>query len=85
MIEIKNLLLNFRNILLSGEAGKGLILDAIKEIAGIQIKKEEIEIKNGILYLNIKPIYKNEIFMKRNQILVKLKESLGKKSPTEIR
>lgn len=85
MIEIKNLLLNFRNLLLSGEVKKGLILEVIKKITGVLIKKEEIEVKNGILYLNTKPIHKNEIFMKQDQVLAELKESFGKKSPTEIR
>ncbi len=85
MIEIKDLLINFRNALVSEEAKKGIIIDIIKEVVNFQIKKENIEIKNGILYLNIKHIYKNEIFINKSKILLELKKSLGKKSPSEIR
>ena len=41
--------------------------------------------KNNIIYLNIKPIYKNEIMLKQEQIFLKLKEILGKKTPTALR
>lgn len=85
MIEIKDLLLNFRNRLLSEEARKGFIQDALFRIVNISVERDDIEIKNGILYLKIKPIYKNEVFMKRYEILSEIKKSLGKKSPTNIR
>ncbi len=85
MIEIKDLLLNFKNILLSEENKKEIIINIIKEVINFQIKKEDIKIKNEVLYLNIKSIYKNEIFINKDIILFKLKESLGKKSPLEIR
>ena len=85
MIEIKNLLLRFRNILLSEEAKKESIKKVIAEIIGVEIKDQDIEIKNNTIYLNIKPIYKNEIFLKKDKIFSKLQESLGKKAPEDIR
>lgn len=85
MIEIKDLLTRFENILFSGENKKEIIRRVVSDILKTDISKEDIEIKNNILYLNIKPIYKNEIFLKQNQIFLKLKESLGKKTPRDIR
>lgn len=85
MIEIKDLLLRFSNLLLSEEVKKESIRNIISETIGIQIKPEEIKIKNSTVYLNIKPIYKNEIFLKRDKIFTKLEGSLGKKSPQSIR
>ena len=61
MIEIKDLLLKFNNLLVSEEVKKNSILNILKEVVGIQIKPEDIKIKNNTIYLNIKPIYKNEI------------------------
>jgi len=84
MIEIKDLLLRFNNLLLGEEGKKEIIKKTISEITKIEIKSQDIEIKNNIIYLNIKPIYKNEIFIKQNQILLKLKESFGKKTPTAL-
>ena len=85
MIEIKDLLARFSNILLSEEVKKESIRKTISEVIGIQIKNQDIKIKNNIIYLNIKPIYKNEIFLKQDQIFLRLKETLGKKTPQNIR
>ena len=68
MIEIKDLLLKFNNILLSEEAKKESIKNIISEIIGVKINSEDIKIKNGTIYLNIRPIYKNEIFLKKDLI-----------------
>lgn len=85
MIEIKDLLARFNNILLSEEGKKEVVRSIISEVIGVQIKSDDVKIKNGTIYLNIKPIYKNEIFLKQEQILLKLKESFGKKTPQDIR
>jgi hypothetical protein len=75
MIEIKDLLARFDNILLSEEGRKESVRHAVSEVIGTDIESEDIKIKNGVIYLNIKPIYKNEIFLKQEQIFLKLKES----------
>jgi len=85
MIAIKDLLLRFSGILLSEEIKKEAVRNVISETIRIPVKKEDIKIKNGTIYLNIKPIYKNEIFIKRDKIFSLLKEALGRKSPQEIR
>ena len=85
MLEIKDLLSRFNNILLSEEAKKETIRKIISEVIKVEIKSEDIKIKNGTIYLNIKPIYKNEIFIKREQIFTKLQEAFGKKAPHDLR
>jgi len=84
MIEIKDLLLRFNDLLLSEEVKKNLIINILFETIGLRIKSEDIKIKNGTLYLNAKPIYKNEIFLKKEKISSRLNEALGKKSPQKI-
>lgn len=81
MIEIKDLLSRFSNILLSGEAQKNTIRKIISETIKVDIKSDDIKIKNGTIYLNIKPIYKNEIFIKKDKIFEQIKNSIGEKSP----
>ena len=85
MIEIKDLLSRFSNILLSEEAKIESVCSAISESIGVPIKKEDIKIKNNTIFLNAKPIYKNEIFMKREGILNKLEKKFGKRAPQSIR
>lgn len=85
MIQIKDLLENLKNNLFSEELKKDEIRRIISEEIKINLKSSDIEIKNGIINLNIKPIYKNEIFLKKEIIFSKLKDSLGRKSPSDFR
>ena len=85
MIEIKDLLSRFNNILLSEEGKRDSVSKVISEIIKVKIKKEDIKIRNNIIYLNIKPIYKNEIYLKKEKIFTRLQELLGKKTPENFR
>lgn len=84
MIKIKDLLFRFKNIFLSEETKKVSIKNVLHQTVGLNIKSEDIRIKNNTIYLNIKPIYKSEIFLKKEEIFFKLKEQLGKKTPQNI-
>lgn len=85
MIEVKDLLVRFSGLLQNSEGKKIFIQETIKEVTGISINSEDIKIKNGTIFLNTKPIYKNEIFFKKEEIFSKLKKTLGKKSPSDFR
>lgn len=85
MIEIKDLLERWSGILLSEEVKKETVGRIVSEAIGVNINTEQIKIKNSTIYLDIKPIYKNEIFLKQDKILSKLEEAFGKKTPREIR
>jgi hypothetical protein len=85
MIEIKDLLAKFSNLLLSEETKKICIQKVLKQEIGLEVKTEDIKVKNNVIYLNIKPIYKNEIFLKKDKIFLALKETLGQKTPEDIR
>jgi len=85
MIEIKDLLINFEKLLGDKGIRKDIISNILFETVGLKIKTEDIEIKNGTLFLNAKPIYKNEIFIKRDLILEKIKQSLNGGHPKDVR
>ena len=85
MIEIKDLLLSLNNKLLSSEIRKETIRGVISEVIKVQINSNDVELKGNTVYLNIKPIYKNEIFIKREQIISELEAVLGKKTPQNFR
>ncbi len=85
MIEIKDLLARFNHILLGEEGRIESVRSAISESIGLELNPKDIRIKNGTVFLNIKPIYKNEIFMKREEIFSRLQKTLGAKSPSDIR
>lgn len=83
--EVKDLLGRFNDILLKNEGRNIFIIDAIFQATNIRLKNEDIKIKNNSIYLNIKPIYKNKIFLKKDNILDILKIQIGKKSPDSFK
>ncbi|HEV7702331.1 MAG TPA: hypothetical protein VGO63_02730 [Candidatus Paceibacterota bacterium] len=85
MIEIKDLLARFDHILLSEEAKINAIRKILEKVVNLKIEKIDIKIKNNTVYLNVKPIYKSEIFLQQEKIMSLLQETLGKKSPKNIR
>ncbi|MEK7564543.1 MAG: hypothetical protein AAB510_03200 [Patescibacteria group bacterium] len=85
MIEIKDLLSKFDNILVKGGLKVELIREALYEVLGIEVKREDVKIKNNIIYLNIKPIYKNEILIRQEEIYNILLKRIGEKAPKKIR
>jgi hypothetical protein len=69
---------------------QNLIKDESAKIIGgvlnVEIKPEDIEERNGVLYFkSINPVLKNEIFLKKQVILEVLKDRLGPKSPMDLR
>lgn len=74
MIELGQLLGKFEKLLSEGELGKEAIQKALKDATGLDIAKDRISIRNGTVYLDIKPLYKNEVLLKKEQILTKLKK-----------
>jgi hypothetical protein len=46
----------------------------IKEVTGVEVDAKNVKIKNGELTLNVSPGVKNAVFIKKAQILSKIKE-----------
>ncbi len=84
MIEIKDLLLRFNKLIDNEEIKVSLIKETILEVLNIDIPKEKIVFKNGILKLDINPIYKNEIFFNKEKILKKIEEKSNIKNINKI-
>ncbi len=74
MIEIKDLLIRFNKLVDNEELKISIIRDVILDVLKIDIPKEKISFKNGVLKLDIHPLYKNEIFLNKDLILSKIKE-----------
>jgi hypothetical protein len=75
MIEIKDLLVRFDKLINNEEIKILLIREAIKDVVGIDIEIDKIKFTQGVLYLNIKSIYKNEIFINKDKILFHLEKN----------
>ncbi len=85
MIEIKDLLAKWSKVLLSGEAKADTIRGVISKVIGINIAPEDVKISNNTVYLNIKPIYRSEILLKKEKIDALLGEAFNQKNIPSIR
>ena len=48
----------------------------IKDVYGTTLKNEEIKVSKDIIFLNIHPTFKTELFFKRNEILERLNKEI---------
>ncbi len=85
MIEIKDVLSRFSSVLFEHDSKQKLVLEAIFKVTNIKIKQSDLKIKNNVIYLNIKPLYKSEIFTKQELIFKELKKIISKNTPSTIR
>lgn len=57
-----------------------------KYFSGLEFKPENIEFRNGIVYVKTSnAVLKNEIFLRKSQILDALKQRFPKHPPVDIR
>lgn len=73
MLEISNFLQKFLSLEKDNNTKLAIILDVIKQTAGLELKREMLEIKGDNLKLNCNPVFRNEIFMHKTKIEDSLK------------
>lgn len=87
MFNISDYLAKFKNITPPDKFVKDELVVVVKDVVGIDIEKSDIDVRNGTIFLSIDPIVKNEIFLKKAEVLESLREKLKsyKKTVKEIR
>jgi len=78
-----DLLDKYKNILPSD----GVIRDALISVSSgfdIELKKENIKISRGVIYINSDFTTKSKVFVNKTEIIKGLKNILGKKTPKDI-
>ena len=66
---IENYLKRFKVSLDEGDIEKDKIIEIVGKITRAEIKRSDIEVRDGVLFLKIKPIIKSEIVMKKKELL----------------
>ncbi len=79
MFDISKYLEKFVNLDKSRTFLADSVRDAIKEVCNFEIDTKNIEVKSGIARIKEKSILKMEIFLKKEKILAKLKETTNGK------
>jgi hypothetical protein len=69
----------FKNLLSHEELLREDIIFSIKKYTGKELEKKQLQIKNSVCNLTCHPAIKNEIFLKKSEIMSSLNESTKKK------
>lgn len=85
MFSLNIFLEKFKNITPPDEAIRLLLAEMVKEETGIEVSKKNISIRNNIAYIKTTPIYKNEIYIQKGKIILKIKESFVGKNIIDIK
>lgn len=72
MFNISIYLDKFKNIESKSSGLKNSIIDSINKILKINIDKKDVEIRNGVVYLKVNPVVRNEIFINKVNIIKEL-------------
>ena len=75
MLNISKFFQKFQKIHQDESEKKEKIIAAIKEVTRIELKKDQVLLKDGTLYITASPLIRNEIMMRRLLILNSLKTS----------
>jgi hypothetical protein len=85
MFNIATYLEKFKKLEPAGDTVKTASIQAIFEVVGVKIEKNEMNVRDGVLFLVIPSAVKNEVYMNKGAILEKIKEALGEKAVKDIR
>ncbi len=69
---LSNYLNKFKNLSSNEYILKGDLVDILKKELNIKIDKENIKIKKGCAYIKAHPAIRNEIFLKKEELLEKI-------------
>ncbi|MFO0718604.1 MAG: hypothetical protein U0522_01060 [Candidatus Paceibacterota bacterium] len=79
MENVSFFLQKFKALLSSQGAKKQIAIEVIKEIFNIDIDPGKIKIKNDIVFIDVSPVFKNTLFLKKKDLLKTINERIGSK------
>lgn len=85
MFNIENFLKRFTLLTPPDDAIRGAVREIIEKEINISIEKKNISVHNNIIYIKTKPLFKNEIFIKKQTILKELEKKFHQKTPRDIK
>lgn len=82
---IGDFLKKFKTLIPHEKIVKDELVGVVFDETGILLAKEEIFFHNYVVFLKTTPATKNELFMRKKNILSEMKKRLGDKAPQDMR
>lgn len=74
MKELSFYLEKIRKTISSKKENLSFIQNCLTQVAGVTVPSESLSLKDGVLFVSSTPTKKNELFMKKKEILALLRE-----------
>lgn len=81
MLPLASLLERFKHIVPTERVTRGTVLLVVQEVCGITLRDQDVRIQQGVVFLAVHPIHKNEILLQKKNVL----DTLNKKHLVSIR
>lgn len=85
MFNIGSYLEKFKRIEPPGDTVKNAAEMVFLEVVGVKIEKSEMTVKNGIIFLTVPAVVKNEVYMNKKRVIEKIGQLLGTSEIQDIR
>jgi len=85
MFNIEGFLERFRSFTPPNNVIREAVIGILKKETGVLVDKKHISVVNNIVYVKTKPIIKNEVFIKKQEILKELREKFHNQAPLDIK
>ncbi|PIT96529.1 hypothetical protein COT82_02735 [Candidatus Campbellbacteria bacterium CG10_big_fil_rev_8_21_14_0_10_35_52] len=82
MFNISNFLEKFKNITPPNKFIKDIFISVVKNTTNILLKKNDLDVRNGTIFISTDPIIKNEIFLQKDEIMKQIVKNLNKYKKT---
>ena len=84
MQELHNLLKRYTNLQAPEKTIRNAFIEAVHDCIGITLNASEIEVRNKTIRLRSASVIKSEVRLNQQDILMSMKERVGKDAPTAI-
>lgn len=78
MNNLKGMLSIFENLLKQEEISLHVMEEVFEDVVGIKIDSSQISVKGFSVYVNAHPVIKNEILLKKEELIQALQNRTGK-------
>ncbi len=81
---IQGLLERYKNLRRPDETVRLAVQRLLKELCGVAVGVEDIELRRGVVHIRAHPVLKTEIALVQKKLLKRLKEEMGESAPTRV-
>jgi hypothetical protein len=74
MLQLASYLERFKLILPTERVTRNAVSLVVEELCGVLLRDQDIRVQQGVVLLTIHPIHKNEILLRKNEIVELLKK-----------